>query len=64
MARKLVALAVVLLSILATPLNLHAGKYMDCYPGKLLPVRGENYSVCWIDSDNQCMYCVVTVILN
>jgi hypothetical protein len=58
MLRKLSGLVIVLL-FAVTPPTTYARPIMDCYPGMLMPVRGTSYSVCWIDSDNECMYCQV-----
>ena len=61
MARRIVRLALALsfLMVLSFPAN----AYMDCYPGKIYKATpGYPYPLCFIDSDNQCMYCVVTVV--
>lgn len=57
MAKRIVRLALALAFLVSvTPVN----AYMDCYPGKLYPpVKGITYPICWIDSDNACMVCVV-----
>jgi hypothetical protein len=58
MAKRIVrlVLALVFLVSVSRPVN----AYMDCYPGKIYPpVKGITYPICFIDSDNECMYCVV-----